>query len=194
MGKPFSEAISKGNPIMTIHTHGTEANFSFLDYAPLIWGDPHLDIRMSKSMMVLCPGMQLLAISTKDTPMLPVEDAYKLMGKRDSETNIKTVSVLQEFAVVLSRISDRKQLIDTLFSMKDLLEQKQKGAFEGIIKEINVQENESAKLDEKMKDETKNANDEASRIINTDLMSFSREMNVKLYFSQDMRTFKEFSA
>jgi hypothetical protein len=36
--------------------------------------------------------------------------------------------------------------------------------------------------------------DEEAKTINSALINFSRELNVKLYFSQDMRTFKEFSA
>jgi hypothetical protein len=195
MGVPFREARDKSVlPVVAIHTHPKDANFSFPDYKPLILGDSHENMRLVNSMVVLCPEIQIMAVATKDTPILSNEKADELiMGKMD-ENQKKDVAIMGKMIETMQSLSDRKQVVDTLDMLKQMAGEKFPDVVENARKEHNVQEGESEKIKSELEAVTRNTANEMPQSLNADLIAFSREMNVKLYFSQDMRTFKEFSA
>ncbi len=195
MGVPFREAREKtALPVVAIHTHPKDANFLFPDYKPLVLGDSHEDFRLVKSMVVLCPDMQIMAVATKDTPIFSNEKADELiMGKMD-ENQRKDVAIMAKMIATMQSLSDRKQVVDTLDMLKKTAGEKFPEIVENARKEHNVQEGESEKIKSEMEAVTRSTANELPQSLNADLVAFAREMNVKLYFSQDMRTFKEFSA
>lgn len=195
MGVPFREARDKtGLPVVAIHTHPKDANFSFPDYKPLILGDSHENMRLVNSMVVLCPDIQIMAVATKDTPILTNEKADELIAGKMDENQKKDVAIMGKMIETMQALSDRKQVVDTLDMLKNMAGEKFPDVVENARKEHNVQDGESEKLKDAMADVTKNTANEIPQSLNADLFAFAREMNVKLYFSQDMRTFKEFSA
>jgi hypothetical protein len=195
LGVPFQETRQKnGLPIVAIHTHPKDANFSFPDYKPLILGNSHENMRLVNSMIVLCPDIQIMAVATKDTPILSNKGADELiMGKLD-ENQKKDLTIMGQMIETLQSLSARKQIVDTLGMLKQMAGEKYPDVVDKALKEHDVQEGESEKIQAEMKRVSKDTTDKGPQSLNADLIAFSSEMNVKLYFSQDMRTFKEFSA
>ena len=195
MGVPFRESREKsGLPVIAIHTHPKDANFSFPDYQPLVLGNPHENMRLVSSNIVLCPDMQIMAVATKDTPILTNEKVDKLIKDKMDENQKKDVAIMAKMIETMKSLSDRKQVVDTLDMLKKTAGEKFPDVVENARKEHNVQEGESEKIKGEMVEVTKNTANEMPQSLNADLFAFAKEMNVKLYFSQDMRTFKEFSA
>jgi len=191
----FNEARQKGGlPIMAIHTHPEDSNFSFFDYRPLILGNPHEKVRLFNSMVVLCPDMQVMAVVTKDTPIFSNEKADELVMDKMNETKQKDVIVMGKLINSLQQLSKRKLLVDKLMLVKSMAGDKYPNVVDKALRDHDVQGGELDNIQKAMDETMKASANEIPRRLNSDLIKFSREMHVKLYFSQDMRTFKEFSA
>lgn len=135
-------AVDKGLVVGGIHNHPKSSLFSVEDYAPVLLGNPDENVRVMRMQIVLCEGLQIMAISTKDTP------------------------ILSNFEDLLKYVQEKNNFIDEI-------EQR-------LLDEYNI--------------ESVSFQNEDARLVNSELYKVAKELNVKLYFSQDMRTFKEFSA
>lgn len=193
--EPLQEAIAKnGLPIMSIHTHPEDANFSFADYSPLLMGSSTEGVRLMKAQVVLLPKMQLMVVVTRDTPIFTEgDDVNSLVSGRRDELDQQELQLARKSLAKLKAFSDRKRLADLVNMLREALGEEHKAMVDELAKRGGIQANESALLQAEIGKETKRAPDESARIINTAQVSFARELNLKLYFSQDMRTFKEFS-
>jgi len=186
MHEALNEAVTNdGLPMMVIHTHPTETNFSFKDYSPLLIGEPTSRIRLMRAQMVLLPGMQLMAVVTKDTPFFEnIGDMCSFMSTRVEELNEKELQMAKKYLERLNFLFNKKFLVEAI----DLIKQKRSG------EKYYREEDGREEIEQQIEDETKKVPDEIARMINRALVAFGREMNVKLYFSQDMKNFREFSA
>lgn len=195
IGKTFKEALdNNGLPILPIHTHPKDANFSIQDYKQILIGNPQKEVRYFNSMMILCPDIQVLAVATKDTPIMEPDKADELIGTRMGELNQKDVNLMGGLIDNLQKMAERKRVVDTLGALKAKVGDQFPDIINDAYQQHNVQEGESDQIAEAMEQTSKQVANERSRGTNAELFAFSKEMNVKLYFSTDMKTFKEFSA
>ena len=95
---------------------------------------------------------------------------------------------------MLERIYERRKVVEGVAAIRKAVGEKYGGLVDEQTKKFNIQEGEVEQL-EKLSNETeKISKNEGARFINSELVGFAKEIGVKLYFSQDMRTFKEFTA
>lgn len=196
LSEPIKEVVAKsGLPVMPIHTHPEDVNFSFGDYSLMLLGNPSEKLRFFKANMVLLSNMQVMAVATDDTPIFASGDEVdSLIQSHDRESYQKQTELTKKTFDALKKISDRIMLVEGIETVKQILGEKHTDIVEEAAKKYNLHEGESSELETEYNAEAQRGMDESSRAMNSVLMKFSRELNVKLYFSQDMRTFKEFSA
>lgn len=95
---------------------------------------------------------------------------------------------------MLSKIYERRKVVEGVAAIKKAVGEKYAALGDEQAKQYNIQEGEAEEL-EKMSEETERiSKNEGARFLNSQLVGFTKEIGVKLFFSQDMRTFKEFSA
>lgn len=191
------EATKKGGlPFVTIHTHPNEGFFSPDDFSQLIFNIGNVDepMRYIYAEMVLLPGMQLLAIATDDTPLLHPEDASSLTQAKMTDLESAQIEVLSNSLELLQNIGERKRIIETLREMRKVVGEEHADLFDKEKERLGIRENESEELDKVSAEVAEQVSNIESRKLTSIQFSFARELNLKLYFSRDMRTFKEFSA
>jgi len=119
------DVLREGNrPMIEIHTHPNDSLFSIEDYSRMLV-DFHNGMRLVKSIMVLCPNIQVLGIATNRTPLLDVDPTVELLEDlhrgldqqlktiRDPELlyaldNAEALGVAKELGVKLYSSTDRR--------------------------------------------------------------------------------------
>jgi hypothetical protein len=165
----------------------------------MLLGEPAEKIRVLKANIVLCPNMQIMAVVTKDTPLFTEDsDVNNLINRRSQEMDQREREVA--FAAI-KKMDGYQKAINGLYNIIALakaMRLKSSGESRNVIDQAiapdDLTRNARADLEQLLSVESKQAQDENARMINSALVAFGRELNMKLYFSRDMRIFKEFSA
>lgn len=195
---PAIEEATKQNglPLMFIHTHPEDVLFSPEDYALMMIkvGTENLSARLMNAGIVLLPEMQLMAVATTDTPMVSGEEVNKLLSERHDRIESGQSDVLKRSLDMLGKIYERRKVVEGVAAIKKAVGEKYASLIDEQAKQFNIQEGEAEQLERMSGDTERKSKNEGAQFINSELVSFAKEIGVKLYFSQDMRTFKEFSA
>lgn len=194
----FQEAITNnGLPLIIIHTHPKDVLFSPEDYSGMmvkVNADNDSARLMNAAIVLLPDGMQLMALATKDTPMLEQEEVQGLLVAENEESQSKKTGLLTKSLDLLNQISERKRIITGVSQIRELVGSKYASVVDESAKQFNIQPGELEQLENMTKKVEENALNSRAKTNNTELVAFAKKIGVKLYFSQDMRTFKEFSA
>ncbi len=173
-----------GSSILEMHDHpGYGGLFTPPDYFSIIFGNSKRMIRGINGIVILCPGMQIMALATDETPI--IDDPYKV----NEYITSKMANILeQEEQAVNEGLADLQTEVN-IRGQVQLLGQvlSQAGHGDTADKALQVA---NARVDAA----TKEAYDKHYRVDNTLLVNLANELRVKLYFSTDTRNFKEFSA
>lgn len=85
------DILKKGNlPMIEIHTHPSDNLFSPIDYLRMLV-DLDCGTPVVKSIMVLCPNMQVLALATRETPALDVDEANERLEVLDRTYSVESL-------------------------------------------------------------------------------------------------------
>ncbi len=146
MKPSLDQAIqNNGIPIIQIHTHPNDFMFTPDDYLFLIWGTSETSFRMLQSVIVACPGLQVMALATNETPIYEsVKDASNYLDKIKIAFND---NLREEVSNSISRGIGNSE------------------ALNGYARRINSMQ-----------------------------VELTRELGLKMYTSNNMRIFKEFTA
>lgn len=195
--EPIQEAIGQGClPVLPIHTHPRDANLSFDDYSLMLTGiGNNQHDRLMTSTMVLLPSMQILALATKDTPVFGNgQDLDKFKSSHHEEFRQNEILLMKQFIELMQKLAKRQDLIKMAEMVRSTLGEKHKDVVEQALSQYDIKGGESEELEQMMAAAQKKGTDASAKLINSALIAFGRELHVKLYFSLDMRNFKEFSA
>lgn len=194
----FQEATGKnGLPLMIVHTHPKDILFSPEDYSTMmvkVTADNDSARLMNAAIVLLPDGMQLMALATKDTPMLDQGEVQKLLVTENEESQANKMGLLTKSLDLLGQINERKRVIIGVNQIKDVLGPKYADVVDEQAKQFNIQPGELEQLEDMGKQVEREALNSRAKTNNTELVAFAKKIGVKLYFSQDMRTFKEFTA
>lgn len=194
----FQEAIEKnGLPLIIVHTHPKDILFSPEDYSGMMIKvtTGNNSARLMNAAIVLLPdGMQLMAVATKDTPMLEQNEVQQLLTTENEESQSKKMRLLTKSLDLLSQISERKRIIIGVNQIKELVGEKYAAVVDEQAKQFKIQPGELEQLEDIAKQVEAEALNSRAKTNNTELVAFAKRMEIKLYFSQDMRIFKEFTA
>ena len=133
--------------------------------------------------MILCPGMQVMALATDETPIY--DDPHK--AKEFVTTKMAEI-LAQEDRAVNEGISDLQKEVDYRGQVELVGQVFSRFGHEDIGEKALQEAN--ARVEAAMKE----AHDKHYRVDNTLLVNLANQLRVKLYFSTDTRNFKEFSA
>ncbi|HRN96131.1 MAG TPA: hypothetical protein PLD54_01655, partial [Candidatus Levybacteria bacterium] len=197
----INEVIKEGGlPILEVHTHPDDALFSPIDYWRMlinIGGDN--SNRLLNGSVVLCPSRQLMALATANTPILSGEEIDQLIaGIEIRNSNPKRVNQLaNRWDIMLNSLQRTLKENDDEFNAIRL----KRG--DGIITPEEYEKLYSDLLDRyvnyferywRTKFHIDNFNlSYEERMANNLVVDFAREINVKLYVSDNMKDFHEFS-
>jgi hypothetical protein len=163
------EMLERGGfSMLEIHDHPDGGLLSPDDYFDLLIGNAEKNIRASMGVVILCPNMQVLALATVDTPIYNrQEDAIKFINAKTDEINRQTK---RSFIDGLNEV--------TAYSRGNKISQYDQTSKQNMDLQTAILETSG----------------KPEREINAQLLALAYELNLKLYFSTDKRTFKEFSA
>lgn len=177
-------ATNRGVGVLEIHDHpGYGGLFTPPDYISMIFGNTRKKLRAINGIMILCPGMQVMALATDETPIFD----YPL--KANEFVNTRMVDIRgQEEQAIKEDLADLQTEVNNRASIEligHVLTQAGRGDIVGQALQVANKRVDAA---------IKESFDKHYRVDNTLLVSLANELRVKLYFSTDMRNFKEFSA
>jgi hypothetical protein len=82
---PLLEMVEQGQkPIMEAHTHSVPKPLNPVDYESLVCPDPEYG-RLVRGSLVLSPSIQILALATKDTVQLTLDEFERIRAKYEAE-------------------------------------------------------------------------------------------------------------
>lgn len=198
--------------LIDVHTHPGNTLFSPRDYYAIIAGDPEHNLRLFKAMIVLCPDIQIMAIPSSQTPIMPIDEATDFVqhlkdqfqvhgeGSKKSGVTVKrTVAAVdalfhtvkkdwdkvEEYAITLS-VGLQKGEVDQVTAKDKLAER-----LEQSIKYAHKQGEKYLRIGEKIH---RRATLLDKQLTVSGLIGLARDLNVKLYSSTNMQDFYEFSA
>ena len=197
------------NPLFGIHTHPANIMFSPQDYLLRLF-DSGSGEGLIKGQVILCPDIQILAISTEKTPHMEYDDAEELV-KRWSDEFKKAPSgraeTLYDRQRKIQQLGEQvflQNFRDSMSSIGDIEKRMNEGEFtEEVALEMAHNErkkhldrlNEYLKKYRRVHSKTiRNLYDLTNRVSNEILIDFARLINVKLYVSTDRKNFRAFSA
>lgn len=204
---PFLELWQQRKvPGLLIHTHPASQMPSAIDYDTLLKDYLENGTRLLRGIMVLCPEVQILALATNKTPLLPTakvdemiiannklttdffEKVTKILTKA-MEKGIKRpldlfTQYMQKTISLLQELSDGRITKDEFDMRSSALEIEHD-------KSLQILRDEGNPVIGKTAERVKHA---LNRFGNAALVSFARDANLKLYSSTDMVNFREFSA
>lgn len=198
-------------PLLEAHSHPRDSLPSAQDYWPLLttWDDDPTLPSICRGVMVLCPSIQVLALSTFQTPRLKFNDAKNLWQSYDENTpdgDKNRLDFLERRVVSIVRA--RKRVWDMLTtSMQRMVEIEERMQSEGRTRDeiLRVGETErqqtiqqidlfSGKIDRIQNRAIEKYMNLLYKITTRKSMEFARLINVALYGSVNCRDFYQFSA
>ncbi len=169
-------------PVIDSHVHPANALPSPVDYLPLItdMGDGR---RAMRGLFVVCPDVQILALATKNTPIMDFQtasDRLKDLGE--------LYSFDQEQIIALNQERDRidKQIEATLLTM---LEEHRSKPSRELDREATV-----VMMTDALSLWAQKFFELCNQAYNRQQMKAARALNLKLYASFDMKNFTAFTA
>lgn len=189
-------ANNNGVPLMLVHTHPEDVFFSPQDFALMMVkiSSENISARLMNAGIVLLPDMQIMAIATADTPMVTGMETGNIIGSKNEAMEMGTTDILKKGLDLLNQIHERRKVVEGVAAIKEAVGKENEAIVEEVAKKFNILEGESEMLEKLQQNNEKDTRDEGARFHNSELVGFAKEIGIKLYFSQDMRTFKEFSA
>ena len=197
-------------PMIEIHTHDTDCLLTPQDYSRLLLGVFNDGSRLVSSLIVLCPSMQVLALPTPATPSLNFEETVEFVKGCDQRIKHfdkrKAIAIVDRIQGYIDQLS-KTEYEDYLALIYETSCIEVKGR-EGEVSDeqfMTYSKGEEAKFERKLQAEYVKSKRAIGRMLkrfwgkenmtlNTDLLMLSRALGVKLYFSTDMKNFKEFTA
>lgn len=210
-GAELLEISDRGDlRLIDVHTHPTDTLFSPPDYYQLIAGDPEHNLRLFKAIIVLCPDIQIMAIPTSQTPIMPPDEATDHLSQLKNEfyetDSEKSGVVLKRHKVITNALlrTVKKDWDETQEYVRTLAVEIQKGSVDQTAAEDKLaghlepafgyahkQGQKYLRIAEKI---SHRANLLDAQLTASLLMKCARDLNVKLYSSTNMQDFYEFSA
>lgn len=205
----LSEVILSGKvPLMRLHTHPTDSLFSPIDYLSLIADYPGKG-RAMKSISVLCPNYQILALATNQTTLLSRPEATRLavewrhIIQGDDDKDARAVKSTSEQLILdhnkyaeasLQRLALRTQNIfegvpTSLEEFEEIRAEAKKAHVE--VEKAYKDLEEREKGNRQILSELENW---MARFSNGKILEFARTINVALYISTNTMNFYKFSA
>lgn len=182
-------------PLIKKHTHPNDALPSPNDYYPIIRGD-------LRAILVLCPNLQILALSTSLTPILSSTHAdaltdywrRKTKGEGDDEGPCLIGKVIDVDRVYGEKMDEKWQELASLTAKvqepKRLLRKERRQLERDILASRRRFDGYNARY----KEELKSANSAFSAFVNATALEYARLLNVVMYISRDRENFYRFSA
>ncbi len=187
-------------PLTEIHTHPINAIFSLSDYYPIIVDDGS-GRPLVKSVIVLCPDLQVMAFPTDKTPLLSPYQASDLVdiwnakaigedGGEGSELIAGVQQLEKEYYEFLER---RINEVDALLASEGELTQG--GIRKRKLRRKLQRDIEKAAIRKRsFEDRITQATSSLNAYINDRLIEFARLINVVLYSSTNTKDFYKFTA
>ena len=201
LDSPYALISSGKLPLMRQHTHPDDALFSPTDYFNLITNYDG-NGRGIKAEMVLCPNLQVLALATDKTILLPSGEARRLIGdwesipQGESDAEGKAIaSAMEQLEIEVRR--NHKEDLESIVNLTQTLtrgippSRKERRRLEREKEEILTAAQSRARRFEQALAELIN---KETAFGNTKLLEFARMINVALYISTNTVDFYRFSA
>lgn len=208
-GKTIGLLNDEKSPILEAHTHPTDSLPSAQDYWPLItrlYKDESIPV--ASAIIVACPNIQILALATRETPVMTLDDAKALWTEYDSpsedekqtrNTLMKRIKKVQNS--ITTTVDITKQALDYIRrqEQKMLADGQSEEAIVAMLKAAEKDfEKQLTLFQKKYGRNFERASQQFWNFFkisyNTRLIEFTRLINVKLYSSTNCRDFYEFSA
>ncbi len=206
------EIARNGNfPMLEIHTHPSDHFFSPVDFSRLLHTFPHGKRRVVNGLVLLCPEWQILALPTSQTPTYSYEEMknkitenkekYSKENRREEQLHNRVKYIKEELGErgvwkIYGKWS-KKALTENASRIKnreiteDEFIQIWTDEYQSLIDEdLNLHRKKFERIFSKSATQLYS---HIHRGINTRNIDFVREINVKLYASEDMKNFREFS-
>lgn len=208
IGPILLKAYRSGKLLTEVHTHPEDSLLSPIDYQALI--SEVKQERLMKASIVLCPGIQILAIATPQTPLLQIEDTGPYINqkveaiKKCIDPRISTVfgrhqrltDITSKFHVSqLGKVFEEMKALQEKEARGELTKQEVEAELAYLLEKGKI---ESDAFGEKLARVSKKTSDKAwatsNKLEEALNLEIARELNIKLYYSTNFRDFKEFSA
>ncbi len=197
----LNEAANAGGlPMMLVHEHPRDSMFSPDDYFPLIFGDKQTNTRVVNGIMVMTPGMQVMALATNETPLFStMNDADNLIESHNQERIAAKTQLEDKGQAEIDRqLGARAAIEQTTKAIEDFAAKTDTSndpKLQQLIANMVESKNKAvAETEQNILSADQEVKNGVPRLVNASLISLAREMHVKLYISTDKRNFKEFSA
>jgi len=196
-------------PVVEVHTHPDNALFSPVDYTSMLSSLANGQ-RFYRGGIVLCPDVQILALATRQTPLYSYEEAVSLTKRWTDEiytTQDRSLKKLKETYHAISQygtgymntlaeeIAPQLAELEAMQERFKLSEDEVKKAVIAIIYQNRPTiDHDDAWHGRILSRARRKLNDESSRLNNELLIKLARDLNVRLYISDNLTDFVAFSA
>jgi hypothetical protein len=182
--------------MLAIHTHPNDAFISPQDYSLMLRATSEGE-RFAPGVLVLCPGVQILALPTAGTPLLEVGSIGK--WRADWDMRLNQEAFVQRYSVFGVRLIDKAKA-----KFKLVEEQVDRGVIsedEGGKRTAEIQNKVAEKLaqyeDNAKQQKRRNSlafKNKHKKVVNSVIVECARSLGVVLYGSTDSRYFEKYSA
>lgn len=200
---------AKHFPVLEVHTHPNSSLFSPIDYARMIIDMTTNHTPLVRGITVLTPTVQILALSTAQTPFVSedeFENKYRQFEQPTEEDQKRLDSLEKRWQTILGILTAHSNGMIAQFNTyfteveaqlmnNQITEAEANALLESKSKEL-IQADTSwhAKAERVSQRAAQQKLDFVNRLINRQLLQCSRDLHVKLYYSTDMANFIEFTA
>lgn len=182
--------------LMEFHTHPRQSLFSPQDYASLVLKIGDLTERALSASVLVCPGCQILALASPETPRMSEEEfnafVEDLNNSPDSDPHLQE---LQQKVFALNdnlkdTLVDATRKVNEDFDEKELSEEE---LTQELFQEMRDQFEElTAEAKELSLSASREFSDYAELLTNSVTLQAARDLNIVLYISADKCHFKRF--
>lgn len=216
-GEKSSVAFATGDlyfqdklPLLELHSHPDDSMLSMIDYVRMLYRGYTGGRGMVRGCLVLCPSLQILALPTPETPIQSVEETNNLIEQWE-----------KRYSGIISPLFDKKtRKINRVQRILGDMHRRASEDYSKVLRNLRAKlvekEIDEAEAENIAKQQQKSLiecleyhGDRIRRLAHIIhvvyenkihygdtvlLMEFARALHTKLYFSHNMKDFKEFSA